>query len=165
MADIRTNSKSPMVPGGLAVNTRLEPPKTAASTSQTTNGIVAMPNPETQKPTEPCASKADANERRTQGGLVAGAKGINLTYVPSVIEEGQIAVHLLKEDIEAENQKWNKVSACILQGIDLPLEQLRDTLQGSGVLSQNLRYFSTMMDIKLNSTEEGDEVLFSGGFE
>ncbi|KAG5606725.1 hypothetical protein H5410_028217, partial [Solanum commersonii] len=57
------------------------PPKkkkkeTAVSTSQTANGTVAMPNPGTQKPTEPCAAKVHANEGRTWAGLVAGNKYI-----------------------------------------------------------------------------------------
>lgn len=82
-------------------------------------------------------------------------------------EEGEIVVHLLKEDNEAENQKRNKVSSCMFCGIRLPLEQLRDTLQVNGLVSKpkvllcNDGYFV----IKLNSTEKGDEVPFSDGFE
>lgn len=34
---------------------------------------------------------------------------MNLTYVPGLLEAGDIVVHLLKQDIEAKNKKFNKV--------------------------------------------------------
>ncbi|XP_059285740.1 uncharacterized protein LOC132039223 [Lycium ferocissimum] len=45
------------------------------------------------------------------------AKGINLTYIPLVIQEGEVVVQLQEEDLEAENGKW-KQAAIIFNSVE-----------------------------------------------
>lgn len=58
-------------------------------------------------------------EKQTQGaggrswaGLFSenklAGKGTNLSYIPPVLQDGEIVVQLLEDDIVEEQQKWNR---------------------------------------------------------
>lgn len=36
------------------------------------------------------------------------SKGMSLTYVPPVIKDNELVLHLLKKDIDVEPENWNK---------------------------------------------------------
>lgn len=92
------------------------------------------------------------------------AEGMNLSYLPPMIEEGEIVVHLLQEDIEVENQKWNKALIMYMVGSTPSIGEIERYIASQWsfvskpkILLHNDRYFV----IKLNSSEDRDTVLFS----
>ncbi|XP_019239960.1 PREDICTED: uncharacterized protein LOC109219951, partial [Nicotiana attenuata] len=95
------------------------------------------------------------------------AKGMDLTYVPPVIQEGEVVVQILEDDIAEEKQKLNRALIMYVVG-NTPtigvVEQFVASQWGKvrkpKVLYHSDGYFTNL----LNSVEERDEVLMNGPY-
>lgn len=109
------------------------------------------------------------NGERSWAGLLHenkfAAKGMNLSCIPPVIQDGEVVVQLLEEYIAEENQKWNRAIFLYVVGntptigaIERFIASQWSKARKPKVLFHNDGYFIILM----NSSEERDEVLRNG---
>ncbi|XP_019255064.1 PREDICTED: uncharacterized protein LOC109233643 [Nicotiana attenuata] len=92
---------------------------------------------------------------------------MDLTYVPPVIQEGEVVVQILEEDIAEEKQKWNRALIMYVVGntptigaVERFVAAQWGKVRKPKVLYHSDRYFT----ILLNSVKERDEVLMNGPY-
>ncbi|XP_019244458.1 PREDICTED: uncharacterized protein LOC109224325 [Nicotiana attenuata] len=95
------------------------------------------------------------------------AKGMDLTYVPPVIQEGEVVVQIQEEDIVEEKQKWNRAIIMYVVGntptigaIERFVAAQWGKIRKSKVLFHSDGYFIILM----HSFEERYEVLMNGPY-
>nr|XP_009770224.1 PREDICTED: uncharacterized protein LOC104220956 [Nicotiana sylvestris] len=111
------------------------------------------------------------NLGRSWAGLLQdnklAAKGMDLTYIPPVIQEGEVVVQILEEDIAEEKQKWNRALIMYVVGNTPTIGAIERFVaaQWGKVRKPKVLYHSDgYFTILLNSVEERDEVLMNGPY-
>ncbi|KAL3330500.1 hypothetical protein AABB24_034364 [Solanum stoloniferum] len=121
----RLHNTTPRQESALAGN--IDPHKRGDASTAQAKGIEAgaskasSPNTILNPGTKKKDGKAEDNQgKRDWVGLFyatkSAAKGMNLSYIPPLIQEGEVVVQLTKEDVEEENGVWEKTIVLYVVG-------------------------------------------------
>ncbi|XP_019237696.1 PREDICTED: uncharacterized protein LOC109217865 [Nicotiana attenuata] len=92
---------------------------------------------------------------------------MNLSYIPPVVQDGEVVIQLLEDDIEEEQQKWNRALILYVVGniptigaVERFIAQQCGKIRKPKVLFHSDGYFIVLM----HSTEERDDVIMNGPY-